>query len=57
MTPTYSQILFTIAVFQYVIKDMVVCCFIIGKKLLISYLPYYTEKERAAEVFFKRLIY
>ena len=47
MTPTYTQILFTIAVFQYVIKDMVVCCFIVGKILLISYLPYFCPHDKA----------
>ena len=39
MTPTYSQTLFTVAVFQYLIKDLIICCFIISKILLRSYLP------------------
>ena len=45
MTPTCSKILFTIAVFQYVIKDLVICCFIISKILLRSYLPQFSPHD------------
>lgn len=50
VAPTYNQILFKITAFKYVIKDMVICCFlfvcfIIGLILLMNYLPFVSPQD------------